>query len=147
MFLIKDLIKADIHLGRPINKWNPRTSYYLFAIKDEIHIIDLEQSIIMLRRAMNFIKKICSRRGAILYIPHIPESKKGVLAEVLTHIPKKNYFSGLSTPNYTEVGNHSKIKDLEKTIRLNQNNQDNLTRSYEGKDDKITDLSLAQKRN
>lgn len=143
MFLIKDLIKADIHLGRPINKWNPRTSYYLFAIKDEIHIIDLEQSIIMLRRAMNFIKKICSRRGAILYIPHVPESKKGVLAEVLTHIPKKNYFSGLSTTR--EVGKHSNIKGLEKrtTIRLDKNNEEN----HNSEIGNITDLSLAQKRN
>jgi len=47
----------------------------------------------MLRRAMTFVKKVTSKRGTILYVPHVPDSKKGVLAEVLTHIPKENYAS------------------------------------------------------
>jgi hypothetical protein len=33
------------------------------------------------------------RRGSLLYVPHIPDSQKGVLSEVLTHIPKNNYAS------------------------------------------------------
>ncbi len=93
MFLIKDLVAANVHSGQQKNKWNPRTSSYLYATHDEKHIIDLEQSIIMLRRAMTFVKKVTSKRGTILYVPHVPDSKKGVLAEVLTHIPKENYAS------------------------------------------------------
>lgn len=91
MLSIKELIKANIHLGQKTNKWNPRTSYYLFGIKDNIHILDIEQSIIMLRRAMIFIKKISEKRGNITYIPHISGDRRGALAEVLTHVPKSSY--------------------------------------------------------
>lgn len=93
MFLVKDLIAANVHSGQQKNKWNPRTSSYLYATHDEKHIIDLEQTIILLRRAMNFVKKVTSKRGMILYVPHVPDSKKGVLAEALTHVPKRNYVS------------------------------------------------------
>ena len=38
--------------------------------KKTIHIIDLEQTIFMLRRAMTFIQKLCKKRGYILFVPH-----------------------------------------------------------------------------
>ena len=41
--------------------------------KKTIHIIDLEQTIFMLRRAMTFIQKLCKKRGYILFVPHAQE--------------------------------------------------------------------------
>lgn len=75
MFLIKNLIASTIHLGNKTNKWNPRTSNYLLGIRDGIFVIDLEQTIIMMKRALTFIKKVCSRRGFIFYVPLLPINK------------------------------------------------------------------------
>lgn len=114
-FVIKDLVKAGVHLGHQTNKWNPRTSSYLFAIKDQIHIIDLEQSILMFRRALQFIQKICSKRGNILYIPYQSNSKKGVLVEVLNNVSKNDYDYKLDA----EASSSSKDKKKEmESLRL-----------------------------
>lgn len=69
MFILKDLIRSTIHLGHKTNRWNPRTACFLFGIKNDLHIVDLEQTIIMLRRALSFIKTVCENRGYILYVP------------------------------------------------------------------------------
>lgn len=69
MFLIKHFIASNIHLGHQVNKWNPRTCYFLLGMRDGIFLIDLEQTLIMLKRALTFIKKICLKRGYIFYVP------------------------------------------------------------------------------
>ena len=71
MFLIKHFVASTIHLGHKTNKWNPRTSYFLLGMRDGIFVIDLEQTLIMMKRALTFIKKICLRRGYIFFIPPV----------------------------------------------------------------------------
>jgi len=66
MFLIKHFAAVAAHLGHKTNKWNPRTASFLFAIKDDIHLIDLEQTALAIRRALNFIKIVCEKRGRVL---------------------------------------------------------------------------------
>ena len=79
MFITKHFITSAIHLGHKINEWNPKMAYYLFAIsptnnqkflgkKAAIHIIDLEQTVIAMKRAFKFIQKICANRGYLLCI-------------------------------------------------------------------------------
>jgi hypothetical protein len=40
----------------------------LFAVKGDTHLIDLEQTALMLRRALDLVKRICEKRGSILFI-------------------------------------------------------------------------------
>nr|BBH42958.1 30S ribosomal protein S2 [Marophrys sp. SRT127] len=69
-FLIKHFLTSAVHLGHRVNKWNPKTASFLFATtKNNIHLVDLEQSILMIRRASNFVKKVYENRGHLLYIP------------------------------------------------------------------------------
>lgn len=69
MFLIKHFVSSAIHLGHRTSFWNPRSSYFLLGSKDGLHIIDLEQSVVYFRRAIDFIRRICLLRGSIFYIP------------------------------------------------------------------------------
>jgi ribosomal protein S2 len=45
-------------------------AYYLLGIRNDIHIIDLEQTIVMMRRALNFIKKLYENRGSLHILPN-----------------------------------------------------------------------------
>lgn len=73
MFLIKHFVTSSIHLGHEANKWNPKTAHFLFAIgvssnSKGMHLIDLEQTFIMIRRALAFIRKLTQNRGYLLCI-------------------------------------------------------------------------------
>lgn len=79
MFLIKHFVASNIHLGHKINKWNPRTSNFLLGIKDNIFIIDLEQTVVMIKRALTFVKKICLNRGYIFYVPSFIQNESFII--------------------------------------------------------------------
>lgn len=76
MFLIKHFVTSSIHLGHEANKWNPKTAHFLFAIgvssnSKGMHLIDLEQTFIMMRRALAFIRKLTQNRGYLLCISSV----------------------------------------------------------------------------
>lgn len=86
MFIIKNFINTTIHLSKKINKWNPRISYYILGIRDNIYIIDLEQTLIMIKRALNYIKQISLNKGYIYYIlPILSNYKKCLNKKINTH--------------------------------------------------------------
>ncbi|WMC20345.1 MAG: 30S ribosomal protein S2 [Enterobacteriaceae bacterium PSpyr] len=63
-----DMIKSGIHFGHQKKYWNPKMKEFIFGIKDKIHIINLEKTIIMINKAMNKLMEISSKNGKILFI-------------------------------------------------------------------------------
>ena len=47
---------------------------FLYANKDNIHIIDLEQTFFLFRRALNFVQQVYEKQGYILYVPTATET-------------------------------------------------------------------------
>ncbi|HEB01587.1 MAG TPA: 30S ribosomal protein S2, partial [Candidatus Portnoybacteria bacterium] len=63
-----EMLKAGVHFGHRKSKWNPKMEPYVFAIRNNIRIIDLEQTEKKLKEASEFVKKIVSQKGLILFI-------------------------------------------------------------------------------
>jgi len=54
-FSMSQLIQAGVHFGHNTRRWNPKMAPFLFGARDNIHIIDLQQSVPMLYRAMQVV--------------------------------------------------------------------------------------------
>jgi ribosomal protein S2 len=68
-FTIKQLIKTGVHLGHNQKLWHPKMATYLFGVRNNTHIIDLEKTVVMLRRALNIIHKmIADNEGSVLLL-------------------------------------------------------------------------------
>lgn len=65
------MLKNGVHIGHHTSKWNPETSSYLLGHRGNIHIIDLEKTIISFRKALRFLSELSSRGGSILFISTI----------------------------------------------------------------------------
>ncbi|HNZ86829.1 MAG TPA: 30S ribosomal protein S2 [bacterium] len=65
---ILDLLKSGAHFGQVKSKRYPKMNKYIFGVKDGVHIIDLEKTIESLEKASEFIKKVVSKNGKILFI-------------------------------------------------------------------------------
>lgn len=63
----KPLTTIGIHIGHKARKWNARNAAYLLFCKDNIHIIDIEQTLPMMRRALSFVNKVSEKRGKISF--------------------------------------------------------------------------------
>lgn len=64
---IKDFLKAGVQFGHERTRWNPKMDKYIFSSRNNIHIIDLQQSIEMLDEAANFLTQ-AAKRGPIMFV-------------------------------------------------------------------------------
>ncbi len=65
---IKQLLEAGVHFGHQTSRWNPKMKPYIFGARNGIHIIDLQQTVGMLRDACGFIRALVSDGGQILFV-------------------------------------------------------------------------------
>jgi small subunit ribosomal protein S2 len=67
-FSMRQLLEAGVHFGHQTHRWNPKMSQYIFGIRNGIHIIDLEQTVPMLHRALEVVRDIVSSGGRVLFV-------------------------------------------------------------------------------
>ncbi|CAB4427586.1 unnamed protein product [Rhizophagus irregularis] len=65
---MSSLLSANLHLGHSTSLWNPKTSPFIFGIRYGINIINLDYTLIYLRRACKVMKEISYNGGIILFI-------------------------------------------------------------------------------
>ena len=67
-FSMRDLLEAGVHFGHHKRRWNPEMKKYIFGTRDNIHILNLEQTVPMLREALTVVEKIASKGGRVLFV-------------------------------------------------------------------------------
>jgi small subunit ribosomal protein S2 len=65
---MRQLLEAGVHYGHVTRKWNPKMAPYIFGKRNGIHIMDLEQTVPMLRRAIEITKDIVANYGRVLFV-------------------------------------------------------------------------------
>src|ERR1700681_161830 len=67
-FSMRQLLEAGVHFGHQAHRWNPKMSEYIFGARNNIHIIDLAQSVPMLHRALQAVSDTVANGGRILFV-------------------------------------------------------------------------------
>ncbi|MFN7038027.1 MAG: 30S ribosomal protein S2 [Alphaproteobacteria bacterium] len=67
-FSIKQLIDAGVHYGHKTMRWNPKMAPYLYGSRDNIHIIDLQQTVPLLHRALETVREVVKNNGRVLFV-------------------------------------------------------------------------------
>ena len=65
---MKQLLESGVHFGHQTRRWNPKMKPYIFTERGGIHIIDLQQTTVLLDRAYDFVRNITSRGGTVLFV-------------------------------------------------------------------------------
>ena len=65
---LRKLIDAGVHFGHQTNRWNPRMAPYIYGARNGIHIIDLDQTVRMFKRALDFVANMVARGGQVLFV-------------------------------------------------------------------------------
>ena len=68
IFTMRQLLEAGVHFGHSTRRWNPKMDGYLFGVRSNIHIIDLEQTVPMLHQAMLAVRNVAANGGRILFV-------------------------------------------------------------------------------
>ncbi len=67
-FTLRQLLEAGVHFGHHTRRWNPRMEPYLFGVRNQVHIIDLQQTVPMLDRALRAVRDVAAAGGRVLFV-------------------------------------------------------------------------------
>ena len=67
-FSMRQLLEAGVHFGHQAHRWNPKMSEFIFGTRNNIHIIDLAQSVPALHRALQAVSDTVANGGRILFV-------------------------------------------------------------------------------
>jgi small subunit ribosomal protein S2 len=65
---MRQLLEAGVHFGHQSHRWNPKMGEYIFGTRNNIHIVDLAQTVPMLHRALQAVSDTVARGGRILFV-------------------------------------------------------------------------------
>jgi len=67
-YSMRQLLEAGVHFGHQAHRWNPKMSPYIFGTRNNIHIVDLAQTVPMLHRALEAVSDTVAKGGRILFV-------------------------------------------------------------------------------
>ena len=67
-FSMRQLLEAGVHFGHQTHRWNPKMGTYIFGARNNIHIIDLAQTVPMLHRALTQVSDTVAKGGRVLFV-------------------------------------------------------------------------------
>ncbi|MFH1002738.1 MAG: 30S ribosomal protein S2 [Chloroflexota bacterium] len=78
---IKQLLEAGAHFGHQTSRWHPRMKRYIFTKRNDIHIIDLEQTTSLLGKACDFVRQLIADGGHILFVGTKKQAQEAIEQE------------------------------------------------------------------
>ena len=67
-FSLRQLLEAGVHFGHHTRRWNPRMAPYLYGVRNQVHIIDLQQTVPMLDRSLRAVRDVVAGGGRVLFV-------------------------------------------------------------------------------
>lgn len=67
-FTMRELIESGAHFGHKTKRWNPKMAPYLFGVRNGLHIIDLQQTVPLLHRALVTVREVVAKNGRVLFV-------------------------------------------------------------------------------
>src|SRR4030088_1758366 len=66
--LVPELLEAGVHFGHQTKRWNPKMKPYIFEKRNQVYIINLDETVKQLQRATDFLQEVTRRGGKILFV-------------------------------------------------------------------------------
>lgn len=118
-FSIKELLEAGVHFGHQTHRWNPKMKEFIYGEHNNIHIIDLSQTMGMFRTALTAVREVTQNGGRILFVGTkrqasdiISESAKQCAQYFVNH----RWLGGTLT-NWKTISNSiARLKSIQETL-------------------------------
>jgi len=113
---MRQMLEAGVHFGHQARYWNPKMSPFIFGERNKIHIINLEKTLPRYQDAANFLGKIASKRGKILFVG-TKRAARGIIKEHadrcgMPYVDHR-WLGGMLTNFNTVKQSIRRLKDLE----------------------------------
>ncbi|HLF23391.1 MAG TPA: 30S ribosomal protein S2, partial [Burkholderiales bacterium] len=65
---MRQMLEAGVHFGHQTRFWHPKMRPFIFGERNKIHIINLEKTLPLFQEAMQFLQRLATNRGTILFV-------------------------------------------------------------------------------
>lgn len=128
IFTMRQLLEAGVHFGHHPRRWNPKMEKYIFGLRNNIHIIDLQKTYPLLHSALAVLRNTVASGGRVLFVgtkrqasPIIAEAAKRCGQYYVNH----RWLGGMMT-NWNTISNS--IKRLKKLDEFLSQSEHKLTK-------------------
>jgi small subunit ribosomal protein S2 len=118
-FSLRQLLEAGVHFGHHTRRWNPRMSPFLFGVRNQVHIIDLQQTVPMLDRALREVRDVTAKGGRVLFVgtkraaaEHVAEAAKRCGQYYVNH----RWLGGMLTNWKTITGSIKRLRQIDEML-------------------------------
>ena len=125
-FTMRQLLEAGVHFGHHTRRWNPKMEPFIFGERNGIHILDLQQTVPLLGRALEVMRDTAAKGGRILFVgtkraasDKIAETAKACGQYYVNH----RWLGGMLTNWATVSQSIKRLRDLEARLSSDEVNQ------------------------
>ena len=118
-FTLRQLLEAGVHFGHHTRRWNPRMEPFLFGVRNQVHIIDLQQTVPMLDRALRAVRDTTAAGGRVLFVgtkraaaEHVAEAANRCGQYYVNH----RWLGGMLTNWKTITGSIKRLRQIDELL-------------------------------
>jgi small subunit ribosomal protein S2 len=122
-FSMRQLLEAGVHFGHQAHRWNPKMGEFIFGTRNNIHIIDLAQSVPMLHRALQAVSDTVAKGGRILFVGTKRQAQDAVAdaaKRCAQYYVNSRWLGGTLTNWKTISQSISRLRKLEEMLHSNE---------------------------
>ncbi len=116
---MKEFLEAGVHFGHQRSRWNPKMKKYIFDVRDDIHIIDLQKTVDLAKEACAYVKQLTAQGQKILFVATKKQAQEVVKSEAtrakMFYVVER--WLGGTLTNFktirTGINNLKRIEDME----------------------------------
>ncbi len=113
---LRGLLEAGVHFGHHTRRWNPKMAPYIFGVRNQVHILDLQQTVPLMERALRAIRDTVAGGGRVLFVgtkkaaaEYVAESSTRCGQYYVNH----RWLGGMLTNWKTITGSVKRLKEME----------------------------------
>jgi len=116
---LRQLLEAGAHFGHRTQRWNPKMGPYIFGVRNDIHIIDLTQTVPLLHQALVAMRDVVAGGGRVLFVGtkrQAAEPVAGAAKRCAQYFVNHRWLGGTLTNWQTISHSIKRLRTLEETL-------------------------------
>ena len=118
-FTMRGLLEAGVHFGHHTRRWNPKMSNYIFGVRNNVHIIDLEQTVPLMARGLQAIRDVAAAGGRVLFVGTKRQAQEAVAGSAKRcgqYYVDHRWLGGMLTNFKTISASIKRLRELDERI-------------------------------
>ena len=117
MVTMKDLLECGVHFGHQTRRWNPKMKKFIFGVRKNIYIIDLQKTLRYFRYTYNVVRDRAAKGETMIFVGTKKQASETIKkAAISCGMPYVNHrwLGGMLTNFKTIKTRIAKLKDIDR---------------------------------